>query len=155
MVPFRSRQVVFGVTVLVAVVAAGRVGRTDDDKCRIRRPVCFRTWAYESVPRVVQDRINASGQHELVTYRQRVYSSVTDPFRNVADPGSFYRFERIGPDGHGGYSRQEGYAWQSNGVQHEDSYRTHVWSPWPDEVRRDVTHILKAPSDSRDDQPSQ
>jgi hypothetical protein len=84
-----------------------------------------------------------SGHYHVDTHRTRVHASAMDPYRGYADAGSRYYVDRYASDGAGGYVRERGWHWTSNGVRHQSTTRHHAYATSPWSSRTDTTRILK------------
>ena len=81
-------------------------------------------------------------RRHTTTHRDQARVSAFDPDRAHVDPGSVRRVDEWVPDGRGGYCRQHGHRWTSNGVPHGDittSQQHRSW--WGFRTRRDDTRV--------------
>ena len=106
---------------------------------RSRNPVIYNSGRYAT-----SYSYNPYADHFHVnTHRTRVHASAMDPYRGYADAGSRHYVDRYVSDGTGGYVRERGWHWTSNGIRHQDTTRNHVYATSPWSSRTDTTRIIK------------
>ncbi len=83
------------------------------------------------------------------THREVIHASALDPDRDQVDRGSRQHIDRLASDGRGGYYRQRGHLWTSNGIEHSDVNLSHVYPNGNPGVQEDTTHVQKSPKRSK------
>ena len=69
--------------------------------------------------------------HTSSTHQTTVNASAYDPNRWMMDPGSLRYHNEWVPNGYGGWTRQTGTSWTSNGVYHHNmNQQTTQHTPW-------------------------